>query len=262
MTIQSLEEELEWDEMDTVPFEETEDGEYVKILGRINSTQDVVLERQKYENGATYWNVTDFNLTYQNHSIFVDMSDYDSIIWNNSFKRYRNGDLIYVVGTIYFEGENRGIHAETIVYDSEVYSDMFDSFYVAFMVIVAVFCVMLGVVLSMILPRLIFPKRRTNIDFPKSNVPDHSPPEYLSIPRSRIQIVMNTLTYLCWILFIASILAWIITLCALFNLIDFDVDLNSVFYLFIASLINSIILAFVLSSYPNFLESVLPARDG
>ncbi len=275
LSVNMVEEEVEWDKTGPTPFPDGGEGNYVKLFGRINSSREIVLEPAWNSTGWVLddpWNVTDFDLTNRDHTIHVNMSDFEAIIAREKYESYRNGDLVYVVGTIYFENGTRCIHAEAVAYDYDIYWRSIELYHSALRVVVFPSALVLAILCELMAVRWIFPYINRNLDFPKPDVMDDS---IRALDRDRISgleksnagIVIRSMIHICWVLFLAFAVIW----CAIYFSICTGTDfifndtrefLAFLVDFFILSLLNSISLAILFFCHPRMLEKMDVSRKG
>lgn len=272
MAIEDVKDDLEWDTMEVVPFENAEDREYVKVVGRINSTQDVALERIMYSNGSRDWNVTGFYLEYGNDSMYVNMSWYDTIVPNwgvnktvrNQNASYLNGDLVYIVGLIYFEDGERCILARIVVYDIDVFKDLWPSYYTAAIVVTVAISLHLflpipGLVLRVWASLKSGKKAQDDRNPPKNETthPDdpEPPPNYLTRTMILFLVILT-----CSTILVEAI--WLRIYLGLWNVVDYQVGFTFMFQFLMISLLNNMLLGFILLLYPRILDTTIISDDG
>lgn len=210
-------EEYDWDRMDATSYDDLQNGTIVKVAGTINSTEDVVLLR--YEKSERwYWNHTDFNITLEDSSILVNLSNGlrgENIFFNGSDTDYRKGDLVFVVGTMRLINDTWIIDAEAIAYDMRIFDDFFHSMLIVFIIIeYLTFSVM---IISHFVGRPFPIFRHTTVpeDFPKVDPPPWSLPEGMAIPERfrdplTLPIILTGILYFItlFILLFISLLAY------------------------------------------------------
>jgi hypothetical protein len=275
--ITTVEDDLAWDSLEVVPFENAEDRSYIKIAGRIDSGSNITLDRVIHPNGAREWRVMDFNLTYGNASIFVNMSDFDTIARNDANDHpngsYLDGDLVYVVGLVYYEGDNISILAYYVAYDTEIFDGLFKSYNFAAFTVVLGALPMTFILVSPPISRMLFPQLKRIIPTPQKDVPtsradpkiSDGPPAFKPtdpLPLLSRRIEKGVLISIV-VLGISSLFGIILLIRLILDseniLSSIDVW-NSFLSLLLFTLGSSFLYGIILSIYPNLLIHVEPTE--
>jgi len=270
---QGLRDETEWDRMEIVSFETAQNGSYVKIMGRINSTEDVVIRKYE-ENEKNRWHYWDFDLMYLNESIFVNMSRVDSIEFEDSKNEYRNGDVVFVVGTIGVcreDNDTRWIMADVVVYDTDVMDDFFENMKVAMLTVGSIMVFVLCWMAYMSNP-FTFRKPLINEGFPKVAAPPRRVPEESRITEEQQRIFqpLRIPLLVCGTIYLITVLVLAVVNLYIFNFIpwlelespdsfDFETTLG---ILFMLGLINIVFLGAIVHVYPRVVPRFSVANSG
>ena len=260
--VQQEEERYEWDEMKVVPFENTTEGEYVKIVGRINETDDFQLKRDEDSNGKKNVLFSNFNLSYLNESIVVNISNYDFIIPPDGNDNFLNGDLIFVVGTIYFENGTRSIHAKNIVYDHSIYASTFEEYYASLIAIIGALCLVSGWIASHRPEALKSRWRSRNPKIKDFQYTPHKSDEKPDLPRNWGLLIVKGILYVCGPLYFIFLVAEFYLFFAVLNIIDFDVHETHLYFLLLFSVINASTFTPIFVFHTEYLENVAASQNG
>ena len=269
LVAENIETHYEWDRMEVISIDETKDHDYVKLVGRINSSEEVVLHRYRDQEDRWQWGVHNFYLVNGNESIFVNMSDYFWIIENeisdDRNMSYRNNDTVYVVGLIYFEDGEKCILATHIVFE-----ERYTEHVLAFMGFLA----LIPIVSTMVYwgpegKNLVqqFSSRRS---ITKNDFPDFRP-KYITLLDGKKNVdfqetftnkTASSIMTVFLIIGFLTILFSLLILLAVIDIIPSVISWERSPHLFIISTINAVSLMIVSMYYPRLTEQVIVKNDG